>query len=382
MSIEYKRNFEDRLNMLHDVVRYKHTDRVPHFSNFFTWKILDSDLKPKLSEALADYGMLDRIQCEFQERYGFDVHYDLLARNLLKPSSILGGHHHLINDEAESINFFDHTLMEDNEYPDYKDKRWEVTWRMFIRKYPELTQGTMAEAIALNAENAAYNPWMFKKFREEYGCPQCYGFISQVPYERFHKYYRGIKAGSMDLRRRKNELLDTFAALQEEEVIPGTKAGLANDTSLCMIDLMIPMLAHTMMNGKQWETFYWPYLKEILDTALAAGKTVMIYLENSLIRFKDYFENYPKGFLTVVPELDPVTDLREALPNITIVGGITSDLLGQGTPEECVAEAKRVIEAMGDGFMLGQNKMMSFRNDCKRENLLAVSEFVQNFRWE
>lgn len=379
--MEAKQKLNERLDVLHACMRYEHTYRVPHFSNFFTWKILDSDLHPKLSAALADYGMLDRIQCEFQERYGFDVHYDLLARNLLKPSTVLGGRHHLVNDEAESINFFDHTLMEDTEYPAYKTDRWAVSWKMFLRKYPGLAQGTMAEAIARFAENSAYKPFMVKKFAEEYGCPDCYGPTIQVPYERFHKYYRGIRAGSMDLRRRKDELLDTFAAIQEEENLPAAAHAVQTDTSMCMSDTMVPMLAHTMMNQKQWETFYWPYMKQILDTLLAGKKTVMIYLENSLIRFKDYFSDYPKGFLTVVPELDPVTELRQALPNVTIIGGMTSDLLGRGTAEACVDEAKRLIAEMGDGFILGQNKMMSFRNDCRRENLTAVCEYVQEFRW-
>ena len=99
--MEAKKDLQERLDVLHACVRYEHTYRVPHFSNFWTWKILDSDLHPKLSEALADYGMLDRMQCEFQERYGFDTHYDVLSRNLLKPSSIMGSNHHLINDETE-----------------------------------------------------------------------------------------------------------------------------------------------------------------------------------------------------------------------------------------------------------------------------------------
>ncbi len=379
--MEYKREINERRSVLHDCIQFRHAYRVPHFSNFFTWKILDSELHPKLSEALADYGMLDRIQCEFQERYGFDVHYDLLSRNLLKPSTIMGGHHHLINDEQESINFFDHQLMEDNEYPDYKDHRWEVSWRMFLRKYPELTQGTMAKAIAMNAENIAYVPFMTKKMAEEYGCPACFGGVFQAPYERFHKYYRGIKAGSMDLRRRKAELIETFDAIQAEEVVPAVRAANNTDTSRCMADYLVPLLAHSMMNIKQFETFYWPYLKEIMDEIHAADKTVLIFLENTLIRFKDFFQDYPKGFIILVPELDTVTDLREAVPNAAIIGGLTTDLLGRGTPEECVEETKRVINAMGDGFIVGQNKMVSFRNDCRRENLLAVSEYLQQFRW-
>lgn len=379
--MEYKRDLQERLDVLHSCIRQEHTYRVPHFSNFWTWKILDSDLHPKLSEALADYGMLDRMQCEFQERYGFDVHYDVLNRNLLKPSSIMGGHHHLVNDETESINFFDHVLMKDDEYPRYKTDRWDVSWDMFLRKYPDLDQGTMAKAIALNAENAAYLPHMQKKMAELYGCPTCYGPIIQVPHERFHKYYRGIKAATMDMRRQKGALVDTYDAIMEDEVMPALRKALEMDTSQCMCDIMMPMLAHTMMNTKQWETFYWPYMKRVLDEAAAAGKSVMIFVENSILRFQEYFQDYPKGCLVLVPELDPVTQLRKAIPNAAVVGGLSSVLLGRGTPEACVDATKQVIQEMGDGFILGADKMISFRNDCRRENLLAVCEYVQNFRW-
>lgn len=379
--MEIKPDLQERLGVLHACVQHEHTYRVPHFSNLWTWKILDSELKPKLSEALADYSLLEKIQCEFQERYGFDVHYDVLNRNLLKPSSIMGGHHHLVNDETESINFFDHVLMEDSEYPEYVTNRWDVSWRMFLRKYPDLDQGTMAKAIALNAENANYLPHLQKVMAEQYGCPVCYGSIVQVPHERFHKYYRGIKAATMDMRRQKTVLKDSYDAIMEDEVIPALHRALAADTSNYMCDIMVPMLAHTMMNTKQWETFYWPYLKQILDAARDSGKSVLIFVENSILRFKEYFQDYPKGCLVLVPELDPVRELREAIPNATIVGGISSTLLGRGTPEECVDATKQVIDDMGDGFILSADKMISFRNDCRRENLLAVCDYVHNFRW-
>ncbi|MCD8196501.1 MAG: hypothetical protein LUE24_04955 [Lachnospiraceae bacterium] len=379
--MEQNKVLQERLDVMHACVKHEHTYRVPHFSNFWTWKILDSDLHPKLSEALADYGMLDRMQCEFQERYGFDTHYDLLSRNLLKPSSIMGGHHHLINDETESINFFDHVLMEDTEYSEYGTDRWAVSWRMFLRKYPDLDQGTMAKAIAMNIENSSYLSHMQKKMATLYGCPNCYGPTLQVPHERFHKYYRGIKAATMDMRRHKGEMLKTYDMIMEDEIMPAVNRALAMDTSDCVCDVMEPFLAHTMMNQKQWDEFYWPYMKQILDAVQAAGKSIMIFVENSIIRFKDYFQDYPKGCLVLVPELDDVVELRKAIPNAAVIGGISSVLLGRGTPEECVDATKRVIDAMGDGFILGANKMISFRNDCRRENLLAVCEYVQNFRW-
>lgn len=380
--MEHTPVFQENLQRLKDCTQLKHIDRVPHFSNIYTWKILDSDLHPKLSEAMEDYTMLDKMQCEFQERYHFDLHFDLLNRNLLRPNAVLGGNHHMINDEAESINFFDHVLMEGDEYPEYAEHRWDVNWKMWNRKYPDLTQGTMALGIIRNMENAAYISWMKKKFADVYGCPHPHGpYNIQAPFERFNKYYRGIKEATMDLRRKKTILKDTFDKIQEDEVMPSLRKALAQDTSDVVCDIMVALLSHSMLNMKQWEELYWPYLKEQMDLVLASGKTVLIYLENSLLRFAEYFQDYPKGFMTIVPELDDVRELRKALPNACIVGGLSSTLLGRGTPEECVDAAKRVIDDMGDGFMLSQDKMISFRNDCKRENLLAVCDYVQNFRW-
>ena len=56
------------------------------------------------------------------------------------------------------------------------------------------------------------------------------------------------------------------------------------------------------------------------------------------------------------------------------------ELLGNGTPQECVDYAKKLIDELGDGYIFSENKMLSFKNDCKRENLLAVREFVRDYR--
>ena len=62
---------------------------------------------------------------------------------------------------------------------------------------------------------------------------------------------------------------------------------------------------------------------------------------------------------------------------------MTAELLGRGTPEQCVARTKELIDGLGGlegGFVLSQDKMLTFKNDAKPENLKAVSEFVTNYR--
>ncbi len=99
-----------------------------------------------------------------------------------------------------------------------------------------------------------------------------------------------------------------------------------------------------------------------------------------MLRFVEFFQDIPKGQLMIHLEQDNIFEMRKKLPNICFAGGMTTDLLGHGTPRQCVDYAKKLIDELGDGYVFSTNKMVSYRNDCKRENLLAVTEFVRNYR--
>ncbi|MBQ8909555.1 MAG: hypothetical protein IJY91_00790, partial [Oscillospiraceae bacterium] len=94
------------------------------------------------------------------------------------------------------------------------------------------------------------------------------------------------------------------------------------------------------------------------------------------------FKDYPKGVLTFHIEQDDPFAFREALPNVCIMGGLTTELLSNGTPEECVAYTKRLCDELGKdgGFILSEGKMLSYRNDAKRENYKAVCDFVAGYK--
>lgn len=265
--------YHDNLQRVRDCTNFKHVDRIIHLSNFYTWKILDSDRHVKLSEAMTSYETLELIQREFQEKYKFDVHMDLNTRNLILPSQAMGtGSHIMIDDVNESINFYDHVLMGQDEYPDYKNHRAEMNWKMFNRKYPNLDKRHFLDAFIKQQEASAFSGYMGRMMVEDYACLGVYdtdvaGGSVQVPFERFPKYYRGIKEISFDMRRKKSDMLDCLDYIQENEIIPGLKKTLAEmegKEQLYMADFMIAMLAHGTISQKQWDIFYWPYLKEYL----------------------------------------------------------------------------------------------------------------------
>ena len=109
--------------------------------------------------------------------------------------------------------------------------------------------------------------------------------------------------------------------------------------------------------------------------------TIKFNQEGSVLLYSDYLKDYEKGHIGIWLDVDDPYDIREALPNVCIMGGMTSDLLSRGTPEQCVSKAKQLIDDLGTegGFILTQDKMMTYKRDCKAENLKAVCEFAQSY---
>ena len=60
-------------------------------------------------------------------------------------------------------------------------------------------------------------------------------------------------------------------------------------------DAILAILAHTIMNRKQWEIFYWPTLKRILDVIVSKDKTIYLFIEGSFKRFAEYLPGLPEG---------------------------------------------------------------------------------------
>ena len=106
---------DERQLLFDNAFAIKKNPRVPLFSNFWTWKLLDQN-EYSLTEVLNNYELLEKYVSEFQERYQFDSHFDLCTRNPIQVIRALGveGFHQI---DEDRINVVDHYIMEEDEYP-------------------------------------------------------------------------------------------------------------------------------------------------------------------------------------------------------------------------------------------------------------------------
>ncbi len=387
---------QNRIQNFKNVITGKgKVDHIPHFGNFWSWKYYDAGYK--FSEALYDYDKMKDTMEQFFTRYPMDAVYETGWRNPVQVTGILGNSNdYIIDDDKYSISIKDQSYMDDDDYKKLianpKKYLWEeflpkkfnvlqnennnVDFRKFLDKYLEFG-GTMGEIAGMAAGHGIV------PFADPNGPADYWGF----GYELLFCIMRGMKKLSVDLRRRPDEVQAACEALDETFAIPRLERGYAqpagSNPNFC-VDINPVMLAHIILNPKQFERFYWPQLQRIAKVAEERDKLVYLFVEGSSERFWDFFRELPKDRFVVHCELDDIHKVKEALPNCVPAGGMPTSLLGSGTPEQCVDYAKKLVEEIGGDdhrFIFSEEKMISFPDDCRRENLQAVCEYLNSIHY-
>lgn len=378
-----------RVRNFHDAVQMKKAPkRVPHISSFMTWKFVDAGVK--FSDGMYDYDLCEKVHIEWEERYKFDVLREFGTRNPIKIIQGFAAPRYVINDENSTINALDFTLMEGDEYDELLTNKRKFLWeRVVARRYPELQNATddqIRSIIRGFQEYNEYNAKITKIYREQFGVPYFYGCPSFSPcaIESLMNNYRGIKGTSIDMRRHKDKikaLCDQHVANVVTPAVEKLKAGPKGELPEFAFDTSGASLCHTILSPKQWEEFYWPGMKMITDAIVETDKTSYWFYQGAMYQFADFFKDIEKGHICIHIELGDLFEIRKMLPNIALAGGMPMTRLYEGTPEECVDIAKKLVDGLGQegGFILSQDKMCSYPKDCRRETLLAVCDFIQNY---
>jgi len=379
-----------RVQLFRDAANFKKTERIPHFANVVTWKIFDAGYT--LDKAMTNFDVLEESVVKFLDNYPVDGLMDVGIRNQFTVTEAFGeGGYYYYNEEVVGIH--DHAHCTVDTLMQYMDDPEKYAWEVILpKKYgDDWAKKDKAVWKKTFSEYMRYIKYILhmSSVTGKYGLPSLspnnpmMGAV--VPgIEELFSNLLGIQQLSVAMRRSPDKIEEFVDRWHEERMVPTIekiKNGKGPNYKYCF-DSSILMLAHNVMNAKQFERFYWPHFKELLDAYAEKGMNVRIFTEGAILRFADYFKDYPKGTLTFHLEQDDPFEFRKALPNVAIMGGMTTDLLANGTPEECVSYAKRLCDELGSdgGFIFSEGKMLSYRNDAKRENMKAVCDFVNSYR--
>lgn len=378
---------EERIRLFKETARCNNNERVLNFANMWAWPIAEAGVS--LNEAARDYDLRIKILRDFQERYQFDLHADLWSRNPMRVSDALGGGTFVMTDDPFVIATGDRDyIVAPEDYDNMQEDFIKYLWtKMIPRKLPALLEGDscamMKEARKELDAYYKYDEDITRIMKEDYGTMCLFAGDTEYlePYlDSLNFDIRGMKGLSADIRRypeKLQEFLDAFGVygLADASRVKGSNPNKPADyTTTC--------LAHAFLSPKQFEKFYFPYLKMIFDYAEEYDKIHFFFLEGHNERFYDYFAEAPAGHFIFLMEKD---DLFEAKKHFegknAIAGGMPAIMLGNSTKQECADYAKRLIDSLAydGGYMISQDIMMSYPADCKSENLLAVTDYVNNY---
>jgi len=221
-----------------------------------------------------------------------------------------------------------------------------LTPMMLAPQFASMFQA-LNQAAAEMAERSAHIE-AFNKWTVEAGFPNICGSVALAPFDFISDFFRGMRGTMLDMHRCPDKLIaaqDKLLPFTIDLAISGAKAS-GNPR------VFIPLHrgADGFMSIKQFERFYWPWLKELIVSLVDAGLTPLPFFEGFYDQRLEFLRQLPAGKVLCWFDRTDMFKAKEILGDqLCIAGGMPVSLLEGGTVEQVRALTKQLIEGPGKG---------------------------------
>jgi hypothetical protein len=202
------------------------------------------------------------------------------------------------------------------------------------------------------------------------------GCQSIAPYDQIADQYRSFSGISADIKRRPEKVVEACEAVLPMMIKAGIKPHSSRQKRT-----FIPLHMAPYMRNKDFEKFYWPTFKKLVEALWDAGAAPLLFVEHDWSRFLDHLSELPAGTHMMFEYGDP-KEIKEKLGKKHIIAGLYPlTLFAQGTKQECIDKAKELLDIMAPGgnYIFSCDKVALSLKDAKPENIVAVNEFVKEY---
>lgn len=209
------------------------------------------------------------------------------------------------------------------------------------------------------------------------GAPKGSVGFTAAPYDYLADQLRSFSGMSVDIRRRRSEILDACEAIYPVCFNLGLPDNI--DPQGCVTTpLHMPMF----MREKDFVEVWLPTYKRMCEEYAALGARMSMFLESDWERYYDILcDQIPAGEYLRLEIADPKL-AKEKLGGKFFIGLLYPlNYIRYKTKQECIDKAKEICDIMmpGGGWMYGYDKLPLMANDINFENLCAVHEFVRDY---
>jgi hypothetical protein len=196
------------------------------------------------------------------------------------------------------------------------------------------------------------------------------------PYDIISDLLRGMRGTMIDMFQVPDKLIAAIEKLYPISL--GGAIGAAQITGNKQIFIPLHRGADGFMSPKQFEKFYWPYLKQLINDLVAAGLTPMPFFEGKYEQRIDYLKELPAGkCIGWFDRSDPQLLHDKLKDNLCVAGGMPASLLQTGTVESIRKQTKEVIDIFGKtGLIMTASTVM---DEAKPELVEAWCDAIREF---
>ncbi|MCL6480052.1 MAG: uroporphyrinogen decarboxylase [Peptococcaceae bacterium] len=213
---------------------------------------------------------------------------------------------------------------------------------------------------------------------KEYGVPGGISGILKAPFDTLGDTLRGLKGIMTDLRKRPDKVLAAMEVIVPHNVffVLATSGG---DTVLPAF-LPLHRGSYPFLNPQQWDTFYWPTLKKVIEELWARGKRTLFYAEGNWTPYLEKIAELPaKSIVFHVDQTDMAKAKQILGGKFCLSGNVPNTLMAYGKPAEVREYVKRLLHeyAADGGFIIDTAGVM--QTDVRVENVTALIEAAREY---
>jgi hypothetical protein len=243
---------------------------------------------------------------------------------------------------------------------------------------PEV-QATLSKLTAAGQECATWAGTFFPLLGQlvAEGLPGPIGSMSLAPFDFVGDTLRGTRGILMDMLRQPDVLLEACDRVARLCVKWVTRRATPHTAPLVFIPLHKG--ADGFMSTEQFQTFYWPSLRKVIDGLIADGFIPYLFAEGAYNSRLETIADVPRA--RTVWHFDQ-TDMRRAkavLGDIACIqGNVPSSLLQLASPEKVTSYCRDLISAVGrnGGFILDVGAAV---DDAKEANVRAMIQAAKEY---
>jgi len=212
---------------------------------------------------------------------------------------------------------------------------------------------------------------------EEAGFMPAISGPTEAPFDLISDYLRGMRGSMLDMYRQPDKVLEACETILPMMIDKGVTAGKV--TGINRIFIPLHRGADGFMSLKQFETFYWPTFKKLVEGLIDAGMIPCPFFEGNYTSRLEYLLELPGGKVCGHFDTSDIFRVKEVLGgHMCIRGNVPVSILQTGTQDDVKAYCKKLIDVVGKdgGFIMDARGPME---TARVENVKAMFDFTREY---